>query len=143
MRHSCTLPRPLGVIWLPDMVFSIKIDEDLPERLRTELAHAGYPAETVRDEGLTGAKDRRLWNVVQEEGRYFITADKEFGDVRLFPPGSHAGVLLLRTDHESSLQYVRLLRAVLTRYRLSALARCLTVSTDQGVRVRYPLATTD
>jgi len=64
------------------------------------LKGTGYDAETVREEGLGGYKDPELWKVVQEERRFLVTADKGFWDIHAFPPGTHAGVLLLRPDED-------------------------------------------
>ena len=47
-----------------------------------------------------GAKDVVLWQAAQSEQRFLITADKGFGDIRVYPPGTHAGVLLLRPEED-------------------------------------------
>jgi hypothetical protein len=73
--------------------------------------------------------------IVAEEA-YFITADKGFADIRVFPPGSHAGVLLLRPDRESILSYRTLLEAVLETHRLETLAGAITVATPRRIRIR-------
>jgi hypothetical protein len=74
----------------------VKLDEDLPSDAAELLRGADNDVTTVLSEGLGGTKDSELWTVVQLEGRFFVTADKGFGDVRVYPPGSHAGILLLR-----------------------------------------------
>ncbi len=66
----------------------IKVDEDLPRAVATLLEEAGHQAVTVLDEHLGGASDETLWPVVQREERFLITADKGFGDIRRYPPGS-------------------------------------------------------
>ena len=76
----------------------IKVDEDLPAVVGQVLRTRGHDVATVFEEGLGGAKDPDLWRAVQAEGRFLVTADKGFGDLRCYPPGSHAGVLLLRPD---------------------------------------------
>lgn len=67
----------------------VKIDEDLPKSVVDLLRAEGYQATSVREQGLQGMKDSALWQVVQQEGCFFVTADKGFGDVRLYPPGTH------------------------------------------------------
>jgi uncharacterized protein DUF5615 len=54
--------------------------------------------------------------VLQEEKRFLITADKGFSDVRIFPPGRHAGILLLRPDEDGIRQLVDLLQRVLNSH---------------------------
>jgi predicted nuclease of predicted toxin-antitoxin system len=71
-----------------------KIDEDPPHAVTALLREAGYEdVASVRDQGMGGWKDPILWQAVQEEGRFLITADKGFADLRAYPPGNHAGVL--------------------------------------------------
>lgn len=85
-----------------------------------------------------GWKDPRLWRAVQEEGRFPITADKGFGDIRAFPPGSHAGVLLLRPDEDGIRPVIELLQGVLGHVRLQELRGGITVVTNRGIRSRLP-----
>ncbi len=79
------------------------MDEGLPLAAAVLLRQAGYEADTVLEEGLKGWKAPDLWCVVQAEGRFLVTADKGFGNIRTFPPGTHAGVLLLRPDEDGIL----------------------------------------
>ncbi|RMD65440.1 hypothetical protein D6833_02995 [Candidatus Parcubacteria bacterium] len=114
----------------------IKVDEDLPLTVAALLREAGHEAETVLEEGLQGWKDPDLWRVVQEEGRFLVTADKGFADIRAFPPGTHAGVLLLRPDEDGIRPLIELMEQVMSAYHLSALSGLLVVATPRGVRIR-------
>ena len=78
------------------MPLKIKADEDLPGSVAVKLRGAGYRVDTVVEEGIGGTKDPALWQAVQAEGQFLITADKGFADVRKYPPGTHQGVMLLR-----------------------------------------------
>jgi predicted nuclease of predicted toxin-antitoxin system len=114
----------------------VKIDEDLPKSVVDLLRAEGYQATSVREQGLQGTKDSALWQVVQQEGCFFITADKGFGDARLYPPGTHHGILLLRPDVEGAASYTELLRSVLRAIHLRDLAGLIAVATPRGLRVR-------
>jgi predicted nuclease of predicted toxin-antitoxin system len=74
----------------------IKVDEDLPQSVATVLRQRGYSCSTVLEQGKGGWKDPALWEVVQDHQQFFITADKGFGNIRRYPPGTHGGILLLR-----------------------------------------------
>lgn len=65
-----------------------------------------------------------------------ITADKGFGDIRLYPPGTHGGVLLLRPDEDGIDPLVDLLRRILEGKGLEPLRGMVTVVTPRGVRIR-------
>ena len=78
----------------------VKVDEDLPQAAVQVLRVHGYDAVSVVEQGMGGAKDPDLWQVVQAEARFLVTADKGFGDIRSYLPGTHHGVLLLRPDQD-------------------------------------------
>lgn len=78
---------------------------------------------------------------MQKEGRFLITADKGFADVRSHPPGGHAGVLLLRPDADGVRPLIDLLQRVLVAGDISTLAGTVSVATAKGVRIRWQAST--
>jgi predicted nuclease of predicted toxin-antitoxin system len=74
----------------------VKLDENIPFRLADELSRLGHDVDTVASEGMKGKPDADVWKAAQREGRYLITQDLDFSDVRHFKPGTHAGLLLVR-----------------------------------------------
>jgi len=114
----------------------LKVDENLPSQLAGLLTELGHDAVTVADQGWLGIADRDLWPGVQAEGRWLVTADKEFADLRRYPPGSHAGVLLLRLAEQSRVDYLRLVETAVASLDLDNLAGAIVVVTDRGVRIR-------
>ncbi len=118
------------------MALAIKIDEDLPRATAQLLLEQGYDAVSVVDQQMGGWKDPPLWKVVQEENRFLVTADKGFADIRAYPPGTHAGTLLLRPDEDGIRPIIELLTKVLASYKLDDLAGSVTVVTPRGIRIR-------
>ncbi len=116
----------------------IKVDEDLPNIAAKMLREYEYEAESVIEQGMGGWKDPDLWRVVQAEKRFLVTADKGFADIRIYPPGSHAGVLLLRPDEDGVRPIIELLTRVLTNFDLNTLSGTLAVVTPKGIRIRHP-----
>lgn len=116
----------------------IKVDEDLPTVVALMLREQGYDAASVLEQGMGGWKDPDLWRTIQREGRFLVTADKGFGDLRVYPPGRHAGILLLRPDEDGIRPLVELMQEVLARYPLETLAGMLTVATPRSIRIRRP-----
>jgi predicted nuclease of predicted toxin-antitoxin system len=86
--------------------------------------------------GWQGMSDEILWPRVQNERRWLMTADKGFADLRQYPPGSHAGVILLRSQEESRRAYLELATIALERLKLDELAGAVVVVTYRGVRIR-------
>jgi len=114
----------------------IKVDEDLPKAAANLLRERGYAADNVVEQGMSGWKDPDLWDAVQAEARFLITADKGFADIRSHPPGTHSGIMLLRPDQDGIRPIVELLQAVLAQYDLSQLIGAITVVTPRGIRIR-------
>lgn len=114
----------------------IKVDEDLPVIVTRLLLDAGYDAVRVPDQRMGGWDDRSLWDAVQSEKRFLITADKGFSDLRVYPPGTHGGVLVLRPDDDGIRPMEELMRLVLDGFRLDELVGVIAVATPRGLRIR-------
>jgi predicted nuclease of predicted toxin-antitoxin system len=114
----------------------VKLDERLSYTIAELVRSHGYAVGTVRGQNWGGLKDPVLWPLVRGAGEFFITADKGFGDIRAFPPGTHPGILVLRPDQESLLEFRALLESVLKLHRLESLVGCVTVANSRGIRIR-------
>ena len=115
----------------------IKVDEDLPQSVAQLLRQRGYSCSTVLEQGKGGWKDPVLWLAVQDHQQFFLTADKGFGNIRDYPPGSHGGILLLRPSEDGIQPLLDLLEQVLTRVpRLESLQGLLAVASPKGLRIR-------
>jgi len=114
----------------------IKVDEDLPRQVVFLLRSKDYEVDSVLDQGMSGWKDAELWRVIQAESRFLITADKGFADIRVYHPGKHGGVMLLRPDQDGIRPTVELVERVLQNYNLNDLTGTITVVTPRGIRVR-------
>lgn len=82
------------------MSWRFLVDEDLPRSTAVALRQAGHTAEDVRDIGLRGHTDQAVFEYAQSVGAILVTADKGFANVLRFPPGSHAGIILVRVPNE-------------------------------------------
>ena len=74
----------------------IKLDENMPQALAHLLRSAGHDVSTVPMEHLSGAEDPLVLKAATCEDRLLMTFDVDFGDIRNFPVGSHAGVIVFR-----------------------------------------------
>jgi predicted nuclease of predicted toxin-antitoxin system len=96
----------------------------------------GHDASTVLEQGWKGTSDEILWQRIQAEARWLITADKGFADLRRYPPGSHAGVILLRSVEENRRSYAELAATALERLNFDEIAGDVVVVTHRGIRIR-------
>ncbi len=114
----------------------VKLDENVTIAARDLLRAAGHDADTVPDEGLTGAVDDRLLTTCIAEGRMLVTFDVGFGDLRAHPPGQHAGIVLLRIRDQQPETTLAVIRRFLDEHDLDVLAGALVVVSDESVRIR-------
>ncbi len=117
------------------MGVAVKVDEDLPTDIAELLRAAGHDASTVHAQGHSGLPDDQLWSVVQREQRLLLTADKGFANAQSHPPGSHAGIVLLRLRRESRVGYVQLTTFLLSGVRLEDIAGAIVVVSPDVIRV--------
>lgn len=114
----------------------IKVDEDLPPVVAQWLYDCGHQASTVVEQNMGGWKDAALWEKVQADQQFLLTADKGFADIRVYPPGTHGGVLLLRPDRDGIHAILDLLQNVIDQVDLNTLIGTISVATIRGLRVR-------
>ena len=116
----------------------LKLDENLPESLLGELTALRQDVDNVRLQGLAGESDPNVWRAAQSSGRFLITQDLDFSDIRKFAPGTHHGLMLVRLRVPGR----RALAARITEgFRLEDFAswgRCFVLLTDHKLRVRRP-----
>ena len=115
---------------------NIKVDEDLPRGVVVLLREKGYHADSVIEQGFAGWKDTQLWEEIQKESRLLITADKGFANIRTYPPGTHAGVILLHPDQDGIRPIVELIESVLEKHDLNFFSGTTAVVTRRSIRVR-------
>ena len=120
------------------MPLRVKVDEDLPAAVAAMFRRAGHETTTVVEAGLQGATDERVWQAVEGEERFLVTADKGFANARVHPPGTHSGILLLRPDDDGIEPLIRLIQFVLEAGAVQRLCGAVSVATPRGVRVRKP-----
>jgi hypothetical protein len=113
----------------------IKLDENLPEALLSALAELNHDMDSVRQEGLAGQDDSNIWKATQGEGRFLITQDLDFSDIRQFAPGTHHGLMLVRLRVPGRLALTRRIRGVFSTEPVESWQRCFVLVTDLKVRV--------
>ena len=116
----------------------LKLDENLHTELVEVFAPRDHDVDTVADEGLLGAVDATVRGAATAENRLLITLDRGFGDIRMYPPGTHAGILVLRLDDHSLPAAKAALEHLLNDVDLADLGGCVAVYRDGELRVRRP-----
>lgn len=116
----------------------IKLDENLPAGLATRLTSLGHQTDTVPDENLAGSDDPKVWQAAQNTGRFLITQDLDFSDMRQFVPGTHHGILLIRLRQPGRKALSRRIERLFETEEVESWHGCVVIVTEHKIRVRRP-----
>lgn len=73
-----------------------KLDENMPHALAKLLSEKEHDVKTAADEQLSGSRDPAILEAAMLEDRVFWTFDIGFADIRTYPSGKHAGIIVVR-----------------------------------------------
>jgi uncharacterized protein (DUF433 family)/predicted nuclease of predicted toxin-antitoxin system len=113
--------------------------KNLPARLSAVLSGLHHDVHTLSDENLSGCSDHELWEASKREGRFLITQDLDFSDLRQFTPGTHHGILLVRLRTPDRESLINRVQELFRTEDVNSWARCFVVATERKVRVVRPL----
>jgi predicted nuclease of predicted toxin-antitoxin system len=113
-----------------------KIDENLPIEAAQAIQAAGHGAATIHDQGLVGEPDPRIAAVCQSEGRALVTLDLDFSDIRAYPPGDYAGIIVLRPRTQAKPPVMNLIGRLIPLLASEPLVGKLWIVQENGVRIR-------
>ena len=114
----------------------IKLDENMPVGLADLLSDLDHDVHTTQSEGLTGRSDDDIWEAAQREGRFLITQDLDFSDIRRFIPGQHSGILVVRLRDPGRLALLQLVELLFTTECVEGWTGCFVVATEHKTRIR-------
>jgi predicted nuclease of predicted toxin-antitoxin system len=113
-----------------------KLDENLPASSAAILASAGHDVDTVADEAPAGAPDQDVVAAATAAGRILISLDRGLGDIRAYPPGSHA--VVVRLTDQSAVTASQAISDLTTLRNLESLAGAVAVLQRGLLRIRHP-----
>ena len=119
----------------------IKLDENLPTALTELLRAAGHDAVTVADEALSGSNDPKVLQVATSESRTLLTFDLDFADIRRYPVGSHAGIVVFRLHDQRWAVLEPPARRLIESGLLDRLQSGLAIVDESRVRIRTKKST--
>ena len=113
-----------------------KLDENLPQDLAELFRQAGHDAVTVLDQGIGGASDARLVSICASEHRAVVTLDKDFANIRIYPPRQFAGLVVFRLRTQARDHVLRIGRRFLSVVRGADIGGQLWIVEETRIRVR-------
>ena len=76
------------------------IDEDMPRSTAKLLLSNGFEALDVRDYGLRGKDDEKIFEFAQTNRAVLLSGDLGFGNLLHFPVGIHSGIFITHFPNE-------------------------------------------
>src|SRR5262249_10854441 len=102
------------------------------------LAKLGHDVDSVPQEALGGQPDPKVWEATQNAGRFLVTQDLDFSDVRRFAPGTHEGILLVRLSNPSRRHLIERIHSLFSVEPVETWRQCFVVVTDLKIRIHRP-----
>ena len=112
-----------------------KLDENMPTDLVICLRDCGHDVMNVMEEGLAGEDDLPVLKAATRENRILLTFDLDFADIRRYPPGSHAGIVVFRLRDQRWRTMARPVNRLLATGSLDHLSQGLAIVDE--TRIRY------
>ena len=120
----------------------LKLDENLPELARGQLASRGWDVHDVHQEGLTAALDDVIQAACEREGRVLVTLDGDFADTRRYDPSRSPGVIVLRPRNQSLRAILHCLDGAIRALETRPVHASLWIVEPDRLRIRdYPTGT--
>jgi predicted nuclease of predicted toxin-antitoxin system len=113
-----------------------KVDENLPTEYAPILREAGFEADTISDEKLSGAGDSVLSERCRAEDRVLMTLDLDFANVQAYPPKSHPGIVVFRSKSQDKPTLVALLKRLVPALLQFSLKHQLWIVEPDRIRYR-------
>jgi predicted nuclease of predicted toxin-antitoxin system len=110
----------------------------MPADLAALLQGHGHDTADVVQEGLAGEDDPPILAAAMSEGRILLTFDLDFADIRRYPPGSHAGIVVFRLRDQRWKLFEKPVIRLLESGGLQSLENGLAIVDEARVRWKRP-----
>jgi predicted nuclease of predicted toxin-antitoxin system len=117
---------------------TLLLDQNVPQQVSdfVRLKRPEWRVLHVNEIGLQGASDEAIFQRAQTDGAIVVTFDEDFADTRMYPVGSHAGVIRLRVWPTTIEQTEKALGRLLESVEDHDLPGSLVIIDEQRIRVR-------
>ena len=111
-------------------------DESTPFNLVQHIRGLEVEISTAKEMGLSGKPDEEILSFAIKNKLTLITADIEFGNILLYPPASHLGVVVLRYSPRVTPELLQIVSDFVEKYKATDLFRTLVIIDKNKYRVR-------
>jgi len=112
------------------------LDAGVPRTIQNFLETLGFDALRLSQTKLWNATDEKVFSWAQKENRIIVTRDKGFGDIRSYPPGKHAGIIIIKDPNLSAAKIAEIFRSAWAEMKRADFERNLIIIDRKKVRLR-------
>lgn len=102
----------------------------------TLLRKLGYSVVTAKEAGICGKSDFEILKLAIKEKRILVTEDIDFGNILLYPPKLHHGIILLRFRHSLESEIHDILSCLLAELKPKDFKETLIIVDKDKYRIR-------
>ena len=113
-----------------------KIDEVLPRDYGEILRQADHDVATLFDEGMRGKSDPLIADACPEESRILISLDRDFSDIRSYPPEQYPGIIALSVARQDKGHLIKVLRGTMMLFDCHPIHNKLWIVQENRGRIR-------
>ncbi len=110
-------------------------DENVSKSVIAALRRKGFSVLSVKEEGLSGAKDKQILKLAKKTKVIIITHDQDFGFLVHNPRNSHPGIILLRLHVPRPKNVIETLLPFLEKTKTAKLKGRFTVIREGVIRI--------
>lgn len=113
-----------------------KLDENVPTEAAQMLRDYGYDAVTVHDQAMVSGPDDELARVCESEGRFLLTVDLGFANLKAFPLSATWAAVVIRARIQERLHMLSIIERFIHALESETLAGSLWIVTETEIRIR-------
>ena len=100
------------------------------------LRSLGHDIVSTRDVGMSRVDDAEVLHYAIREDRILLTFNADFSDLRVFPTGSHCGIIRLRLHQQAALELHPILQEAMNQLENKDLTGRLITVKARSIRIR-------
>ena len=111
-------------------------DESVYVAIVRALRDLGHDVVDLKEKKVYGVPDDEVFQLAVEQGRILVTMDLDFGNILLYPPGTHPGIIVLKLFELTVDGATNILRDFIQKTDESQIAKALVIVEPHRVRFR-------
>jgi len=111
-------------------------DQNIPLETLDFLRSLGYDVLSTRDVGMSRVDDEEVLQYAIREDRALLTFNADFSDLRVFPVGTHSGIIRLRLHEQTAEELHPILRRAMRQIQGKNLDGKLVTIKARSIRIR-------